>query len=200
MVAIVQTTWMIYCGHRKINHSSVRFLRCWNLQVQPCSCLKFMPSQAPFWLSWYHLSWYSCLIPRFSLPSWWCHPPQGGRRLFPRVTLILCLSPSSIARPILLIPKSRSWPDTKKQMSLAYTLLTPLLNPPIYSLRNKKLKRDVVKLWQRKVTLLTAWFVEEAGVFLLLLSSIWILKVVKNGTFLVSVFFLDVSVLENISC
>uniref|UniRef100_A0A2K6TRZ3 Olfactory receptor family 10 subfamily A member 3 n=1 Tax=Saimiri boliviensis boliviensis TaxID=39432 RepID=A0A2K6TRZ3_SAIBB len=35
-----------------------------------------------------------------------------------------------------LQPKSGYSPETKKLMSLAYTLLTPLLNPLIYSLRN----------------------------------------------------------------
>uniref|UniRef100_A0A8C0VW93 Olfactory receptor n=1 Tax=Castor canadensis TaxID=51338 RepID=A0A8C0VW93_CASCN len=52
-----------------------------------------------------------------------------------------------------LQPKSRYSPDTKKLMSLAYTLLTPLLNPLIYSLRNNEMKRALVKLWSKKVVL-----------------------------------------------
>lgn len=87
-------------------------------------------------------------------------------------------------------------------MSLAYTLLTPLLNLLIYSLKIKEMKRDVVKLWQRKVTLLTACFVEEAEVFFYCFIELYINfeGSEKNRTFLVSVFFLDVSGLENISC
>uniref|UniRef100_A0A8C9DMS8 Olfactory receptor n=1 Tax=Prolemur simus TaxID=1328070 RepID=A0A8C9DMS8_PROSS len=54
-----------------------------------------------------------------------------------------------------LQPKSGYSPETKKLMSLAYTLLTPLLNPLIYSLRNNEMKRALMKLWQRKVFLHT---------------------------------------------
>ncbi|XP_037377576.1 olfactory receptor 10A3-like [Talpa occidentalis] len=52
-------------------------------------------------------------------------------------------------------PKSDYSPDTKKLMSLAYTLLTPLLNPLIYSLRNSEMKRAFMKLWRRKFNLQT---------------------------------------------
>ncbi|XP_004716456.1 olfactory receptor 10A3-like [Echinops telfairi] len=50
-----------------------------------------------------------------------------------------------------LQPKSNYSPETKKLMSLAYSLLTPLLNPLIYSLRNSEMKRAFMKLWRRKV-------------------------------------------------
>ncbi|XP_049637030.1 olfactory receptor 10A3-like [Suncus etruscus] len=52
-----------------------------------------------------------------------------------------------------LQPKSGYSPETKKVMSLAYSLLTPLLNPLIYSLRNNELKRAFIKLWRTKVYL-----------------------------------------------
>uniref|UniRef100_A0A8D1D2J0 Olfactory receptor n=1 Tax=Sus scrofa TaxID=9823 RepID=A0A8D1D2J0_PIG len=54
-----------------------------------------------------------------------------------------------------LQPKSGYSPDTKKLLSLAYSLLTPLLNPLIYSLRNSELKRALMKLWRRKADLHT---------------------------------------------
>ncbi|XP_003412074.1 olfactory receptor 10A3-like [Loxodonta africana] len=50
-----------------------------------------------------------------------------------------------------LQPKSSYSPETKKLMSLSYSLLTPLLNPLIYSLRNSEMKRAFMKLWRRKV-------------------------------------------------
>ncbi|XP_062951838.1 olfactory receptor 10A3-like [Cynocephalus volans] len=52
-------------------------------------------------------------------------------------------------------PKSDYSPETKKLMSLSYSLLTPLLNPLIYSLRNSEMKRALMKLWRRKVVLPT---------------------------------------------
>ncbi|XP_049747191.1 olfactory receptor 10A3-like [Elephas maximus indicus] len=50
-----------------------------------------------------------------------------------------------------LQPKSSYSPETKKLMSLSYSLLSPLLNPLIYSLRNSEMKRAFMKLWRRKV-------------------------------------------------
>ncbi|XP_032215321.1 olfactory receptor 10A3-like isoform X2 [Mustela erminea] len=50
-----------------------------------------------------------------------------------------------------LQPKSGYSPETKKLMSLSYSLLTPLLNPLIYSLRNSEMKKALMKLWHRKV-------------------------------------------------
>ncbi|XP_021568960.1 olfactory receptor 10A6 [Carlito syrichta] len=52
-----------------------------------------------------------------------------------------------------LQPKSGYSPETKKLMSLSYSLLTPLLNPLIYSFRNKEMKRALMKLLQRRVVL-----------------------------------------------
>ncbi|XP_003781549.1 olfactory receptor 10A3-like, partial [Otolemur garnettii] len=52
-----------------------------------------------------------------------------------------------------LQPKSGYSPETKKLISLSYSLLTPLLNPLIYSLRNSEMKRALIKIWQRKVLL-----------------------------------------------
>ncbi|XP_008585349.1 PREDICTED: olfactory receptor 10A6 [Galeopterus variegatus] len=54
-----------------------------------------------------------------------------------------------------LQPKSGYSPETKKLMSLSYSLLTPLLNPLIYSVRNSEMKRALMKLWRRKVILST---------------------------------------------
>ncbi|KAM7086315.1 olfactory receptor 10A3-like, partial [Molossus nigricans] len=54
-----------------------------------------------------------------------------------------------------LQPRSGYSPETKKLMSLAYSLLTPLLNPLIYTLRNSEMKRPLIKFWQRKVVLHT---------------------------------------------
>ncbi|XP_007443457.1 olfactory receptor 10A4-like, partial [Python bivittatus] len=47
-------------------------------------------------------------------------------------------------------PKSQYSPDTKKFLSLSYTVITPMLNPIIYSLRNKEVKGAMKRtLYQR---------------------------------------------------
>ncbi|XP_067391418.1 olfactory receptor 10A4-like isoform X2 [Emydura macquarii macquarii] len=50
-------------------------------------------------------------------------------------------------------PKSSYSPDTKKLLSLSYTVFTPMLNPIIYSLRNKEVKGALRRILGRKLFL-----------------------------------------------
>ncbi|XP_015280669.1 PREDICTED: olfactory receptor 2G3-like [Gekko japonicus] len=50
-----------------------------------------------------------------------------------------------------LIPRSHTAPDRDKQIAVIYVVITPLLNPIIYTLRNKNIHRAVTKVLQRKV-------------------------------------------------
>ncbi|XP_039176075.1 olfactory receptor 477-like [Crotalus tigris] len=51
---------------------------------------------------------------------------------------------------IYIIPKSISAPDHNKHSAIFYILVTPLLNPIIYTLRNKDIHRSIRKILQRK--------------------------------------------------
>ncbi|XP_032702439.1 olfactory receptor 8K3-like [Lontra canadensis] len=53
-------------------------------------------------------------------------------------------------------PKSSNSFDTDKIASLFYTLVIPMLNPMIYSLRNKEVKNALYRTWKRVVTTLTS--------------------------------------------
>uniref|UniRef100_A0A4X1TBE1 Olfactory receptor n=1 Tax=Sus scrofa TaxID=9823 RepID=A0A4X1TBE1_PIG len=50
-----------------------------------------------------------------------------------------------------LRPKSNQSPESKKLVSLSYTVITPMLNPIIYSLRNNEVKGAVKRTVTRKV-------------------------------------------------
>ncbi|XP_069442567.1 olfactory receptor 10A7 [Ovis canadensis] len=50
-----------------------------------------------------------------------------------------------------LRPKSNQSPESKKLVSLSYTVITPMLNPIIYSLRNNEVKGAVKRMITRKV-------------------------------------------------
>ncbi|XP_041531924.1 LOW QUALITY PROTEIN: olfactory receptor 10A7-like [Microtus oregoni] len=50
-----------------------------------------------------------------------------------------------------LRPKSNQSPESKKLVSLSYTVITPMLNPIIYSLRNNEVKGAVKRTINRKV-------------------------------------------------
>ncbi|XP_008846090.1 olfactory receptor 10A3-like [Nannospalax galili] len=161
MVATVQTTWVFsfpFCGSKDINH-----LFCETPPVLELVCADTFLFEIyaftgtiliilmPFLLIL--LSYIRILFAILKMSS-----TTGRQKAFSTcashltsVTLFFgtgCMT--------YLQPKSRYSPDTKKLMSLAYTLLTPLLNPLIYSLRNNEMKRAVMKLWRRKMTLHTA--------------------------------------------
>ncbi|XP_054850213.1 olfactory receptor 5V1-like [Eublepharis macularius] len=50
-----------------------------------------------------------------------------------------------------LIPRSRIAPDRDKNIAVLYAIITPLLNPIIYTLRNKDIHKAVIKMLERNV-------------------------------------------------
>ncbi|XP_011809754.1 PREDICTED: olfactory receptor 10A3 [Colobus angolensis palliatus] len=160
VVATVQTTWVfsfLFCGPNEINH-----LFCETPPVLELVCADtflfeiyaftgtILIVMVPFLLIL--LSYIRVLFAILKMPS-----TTGRQKAFSTcashltsVTLFF-----GTANMTYLQPKSGYSPETKKLMSLAYTLLTPLLNPLIYSLRNSEIKRALIKLWQRKVVLHT---------------------------------------------
>ncbi|XP_037696022.1 olfactory receptor 10A3 [Choloepus didactylus] len=160
MVATVQTTWVFsfpFCGPNEINH-----LFCETPPVLELTCADtflfeiyaftgtILIVMVPFLLIL--LSYIRVLFAILKMPS-----TSGRQKAFSTcashltsVTLFY-----GTAHMTYLQPKSGYSPETKKLLSLAYTLLTPLLNPLIYSLRNSEMKGSLKKLWQRKVVLHT---------------------------------------------
>ncbi|XP_052508498.1 olfactory receptor 10A3-like [Budorcas taxicolor] len=160
MVATVQTSWVFsfpFCGPSEINH-----LFCETPPVLELACADtylfeiyaftgtILIVMVPFVLIL--LSYIRILFAILKMPS-----TTGRQKAFSTcashltsVTLFY-----GTASMTYLQPKSGYSPETKKLMSLAYTLLTPLLNPLIYSLRNSEMKRVLLKVWRRKVDLHT---------------------------------------------
>ncbi|KAM5247036.1 olfactory receptor 10A5 [Ctenodactylus gundi] len=50
-------------------------------------------------------------------------------------------------------PKSNNSPESKKLLSLSYTIVTPMLNPIIYSLRNNEVKTAVGRTFRKALAL-----------------------------------------------
>lgn len=160
MLGTVQTSWVFsfpFCGPNEINH-----LFCETPPVLELACADtflfevyaftgtVLIVMVPFLLIL--LSYLRILLAILKMP-----PTTGRQKAFSTcgshltsVTLFY-----GTASMTYLQPKSGYSPDTKKLLSLAYSLLTPLLNPLIYSLRNSELKRALMKLWRRKVDLHT---------------------------------------------
>uniref|UniRef100_A0A8D2DL06 Olfactory receptor n=1 Tax=Sciurus vulgaris TaxID=55149 RepID=A0A8D2DL06_SCIVU len=158
MVATVQTTWVFsfpFCGPNEVNH-----LFCETPPVLELVCADTFLFEiyaftgtilivlVPFLLIL--LSYLRILFAILKMPS-----TTGRQKAFSTcashvTSVTLFYGTASLT---YLQPKSSYSPATKKLMSLAYTLLTPLLNPLIYSLRNNEMKRTLVKLWRRAVVL-----------------------------------------------
>ena len=160
MVATVQTSWVFsfpFCGPSEINH-----LFCETPPVLELTCANtflfeiyaftgtILIIMVPFMLIL--LSYIRILFAILKMPS-----TTGRQKAFSTcashltsVTLFY-----GTASMTYVQPKSGYSPETKKLMSLAYTLLTPLLNPLIYSLRNSQMKRALMKSWRRKMDLRT---------------------------------------------
>ena len=160
MVATLQTSWVFsfpFCGPNEINH-----LSCETPGVLELACADtflfeiyaftgtILTVIVPF--SLILLSYVRILFAILKMPS-----TTGRQKAFSTcashltsVTLFY-----GTASMTYLQPKSGYSPETKKLMSLAYTLLTPLLNPLIYSLQNSEMKRALMKLWRRKVDIHT---------------------------------------------
>ncbi|XP_077723788.1 olfactory receptor 10A3-like [Canis aureus] len=160
MVATVQTTWVFsfpFCGPNVINHlfcetPPVLELACadtflFEIYAFTGTILIVMGSlMVPFVLIL--LSYIRILFAILRMPS-----ATGRQKAFSTcashltsVTLFY-----GTASMTYLQPKSGYSPETKKLMSLSYSLLTPLLNPLIYSFRNSEMKRALMKLWRRRV-------------------------------------------------
>ncbi|XP_012665367.1 olfactory receptor 10A3-like [Otolemur garnettii] len=156
--ATVEATWVFsfpFCGPKEINH-----LSCETPAVLDFACANTFLFEIyaftstilivviPFLLIL--LSYIRILFAILKMPS-----TTGRQKAFSTcashltsVTLFF-----GTANVNYLQPKSGYSPETKKVMSLAYSLLTPLLNPLIYSLCNSEMKRALMKLLQRKVFL-----------------------------------------------
>ncbi|XP_003781552.1 olfactory receptor 10A3-like [Otolemur garnettii] len=158
MGATMQTTWVFsfpFCGPNEINHLSCEIPAVLDLACADTFLFEkytftstILIGVIPFLLIL--LSYIRILFVILKMPS-----TTGRQKAFSTcashltsVTLFF-----GTANMSYLQPKSGYSPETKKVISLSYSLLTPLLNPLIYSLRNSEMKRALMKLWQRKVFL-----------------------------------------------
>ncbi|XP_053418670.1 olfactory receptor 10A3-like [Nycticebus coucang] len=156
MEATVWTTWVFsfpFCGSNEINHlfceaPAVLELTCADTFVFEiyASTVTVLMIIVPFLLI--VLSYIQILYAILKMPS-----TTGRQKAFSTCASHLTSVTLFYGTAILtyLQPKSGYSAETKKLISLAYSLLTPLLNPLIYSLRNNEMKRALIKICQRKM-------------------------------------------------
>uniref|UniRef100_A0A8C3PS16 G-protein coupled receptors family 1 profile domain-containing protein n=1 Tax=Calidris pygmaea TaxID=425635 RepID=A0A8C3PS16_9CHAR len=149
--AIIMNTWVFalpFCGPRKINYffcdiPPLIMLSCtdtslYEKQIVIATALVIF---TPFCLI---LVSYACIISSILKIS----SAKGRNKTFSTCSshLIVVTLYCGSGTLIYLRPKASYSQDTKKFMPLTYTAITPMLNPLIYSLRNKDVKEVLIRM------------------------------------------------------
>ncbi|XP_060138117.1 olfactory receptor 10A4-like [Zootoca vivipara] len=155
-VSTVQTTWIFslpFCGPNKVNHffcdsPPVLELACADTYMFEIEALTATVLFIMFPFLLILLTYVRIITTILSMPS-----AEGRHKAFSTcsshlvvVTLFYGTATSTYFRP-----KSSYSPDTKKILSLSYTVITPMLNPIIYSLRNKEVKGALKRTLCRRI-------------------------------------------------
>ncbi|XP_074782774.1 olfactory receptor 10A3-like [Athene noctua] len=148
-VSVVQTAWVFtlpFCGPKKINYF---FCDIPPLIILSCTDTSLYEKQiitatvlvifAPFCLI---LVSYACILSSILKISSTESRHKAFSTCSSHLTVVTLYFGSGTS--IYLQPKSTNSQDTKKVLSLVYTTVFPILNPLIYSLRNKDVKEVLI--------------------------------------------------------
>nr|XP_056720567.1 olfactory receptor 6F1-like [Euleptes europaea] len=138
---------LIYCGANEMDHFFCDFAPLVNLScsnTRTVTVLSFILSSVcafpPFFLT---LATYVCIITSIlQIPS-----ASGRQKAFSTCSshLLVVIIFYGTLIVVYVLPNSSTLRDLNKVFSLLYTILTPLANPLIYSLRNKEVKGALKK-------------------------------------------------------
>nr|XP_028558766.1 olfactory receptor 10A5-like [Podarcis muralis] len=146
-------SWLSFCGPKEIDDyfcdvsSSIRHISCSDTHLFELSgfiftCIFTLP---PFLLTL--ISYISIIATIFRIPS-----TTGRTKAFSTCSshlTVVALYYGSLML-VYMLPRSKDLIHMKKVFSLFYTVLTPMVNPLIYSLRNMEVKKSL-KMGFRKV-------------------------------------------------
>uniref|UniRef100_G3TZK1 Olfactory receptor n=1 Tax=Loxodonta africana TaxID=9785 RepID=G3TZK1_LOXAF len=157
-VATVQTTWLFsfpFCGTNKVNHffcdsPPVLRLVCANTAMFEIYAIigTILFVMIPCMLILCSYTRIAAAILKIPLA-------KGKRKAFSTcsshlLVVFLFYVSSSLT---YFRPKSNNSPESKKLLSLSYTVVTPMLNPIIYSLRNNEVKNALCRTFHKVIGL-----------------------------------------------
>uniref|UniRef100_A0A670JM23 Olfactory receptor n=1 Tax=Podarcis muralis TaxID=64176 RepID=A0A670JM23_PODMU len=156
LLPLVNTSWAFslpYCGSNEINHFFCDFppvlkLACADTSLNEAVMLvsSLIITLIPFV---FILISYACILGTIlRVPS-----ATGRQKLFSTCSshLIMVTLFYGTASFMYLQPKSSYSLERDKFLSLFYTVITPMLNPIIYTLRNTEVKKAVKRMTKRKI-------------------------------------------------
>ncbi|XP_059570390.1 olfactory receptor 10A7-like [Alligator mississippiensis] len=155
-VALLQAAWLFnlpFCGPNVVNHffcdvPPVLKLVCADTSLYE---MQAMASTLLFLILPFMLILISYI--RITIAILKMKSAEGKRKAFSTCSshLIVVTLFYGSGSLMYLRPKSKYSPDVKKFLSLFYTVITPMLNPIIYSLRNNEVKLALRRMLERKV-------------------------------------------------
>ncbi|XP_007952831.1 olfactory receptor 10A2 [Orycteropus afer afer] len=157
-VATVQTTWLFsfpFCGTNKVNHffcdsPPVLRLVCANTALFEIYAIigTILVVMTPCVLILCSYTRIAAAI--LKIPS-----AKGKQKAFSTCSShLLVVSLFYVSSSLTYFrPKSNNSPESKKLLSLSYTIVTPMLNPIIYSLRNNEVKNALSRTFHKAIGL-----------------------------------------------
>ncbi|XP_014453240.1 olfactory receptor 10A7-like [Alligator mississippiensis] len=155
-ISLLQTVWifnMPFCGPNKVNHffcdaPALLQLVCSDTYLYEMQIMASTLLVCLFPLTLILVSYIRIITTILRIPS-----SEGRRKAFStcssHLTVVTLFYGSGSL--VYLWPKSSYSPDIKKLLSLFYTVITPMLNPIIYSLRNNEVKGALKRALGRKL-------------------------------------------------
>nr|XP_006132738.1 olfactory receptor 11A1-like [Pelodiscus sinensis] len=147
-ITTLSVSQLTFCGPNAIDHFLCDFVPLIRLSCDDPQLMETVASMlclvAPFLLT---LTSYICIIATIlRIPS-----SRGRQKAFSTCSshLIVVTIYYGTLLIVYMFPTTDFFRDFKKVLSVAYTVLTPLVNPFIYSLRNKEVKDALRKVWKK---------------------------------------------------
>ncbi|XP_054849844.1 olfactory receptor 6B1-like [Eublepharis macularius] len=158
VVTMPMVSMLPFCASNEIDHffcdlAPIVKLSCGDTQKVriPAFIIASLVSFSPFFLT--VLSYYKIISSILKIPS-----AKGKQKAF--ATCSSHLTVVTVFYGTLMVvyagPTTTQWPNLRKVFSVLYIVGTPMLNPIIYSLRNKEVQNALRKLLNRNVILVNS--------------------------------------------
>ncbi|XP_040211549.1 olfactory receptor 2B2-like [Rana temporaria] len=156
-ISHVALTWNVdLCGHNEINHfecevPEILALGCGNVTVVEFVIFIVGVIILIVPITFIIITYIKIIRAIFKISS-----SAGRRKAFStcgsHITVVILFYGSAMAT--YMKPRSKSSPDTDKLFAIFYTIVTPMLNPLIYTLRNKEVKSALKKVSCKNISFL----------------------------------------------
>ncbi|XP_027436356.1 olfactory receptor 10A5 isoform X1 [Zalophus californianus] len=157
-IATVQTTWLFsfpFCGTNKVNHFFCDSPPVLGLVCADTALFEIYAIVGTILVIMIPCLLILCSYTRIAATVLKIPSAKGKHKAFSTCSShLLVVSLFSVSLSLTYFrPKSNNSPESKKLLSLSYTVVTPMLNPIIYSLRNNEMKNALGRTFRKKLIL-----------------------------------------------